>query len=53
MLTKEEIKQALYLNLKNHNWEANSNYKITEQESIIILEMFEKEKSDKFNEIHG
>lgn len=53
MLTKEEMQQALYLNLKNHDWEANSTFPINEQESEIILEALNKDYNERFNEIHG
>lgn len=53
MLTKEEVKQALYLNLKNHDWKANPNFLIYENDSSIILELLEKEYDKRFDELHG
>ena len=53
MLTKEEIKQALYINLKNNDWDSNSDFVINKEEAKIILELLSSDYNERFNEIHG
>ena len=53
MLTKEEIKQALYINLKNNDWDSNFNFVINKEEADIILSLLNKDYSERYNEVHG
>lgn len=53
MLTKEEIKQALYINLKNNDWDSNFNFVINKEEADIILSLLNKDYNERYNEIHG
>ena len=42
MLTNKEVLIALYVNIKNYNFEANPNYPLSEMEGTVLKEELKK-----------